>query len=78
MHETLYDYEAGYKISDKNLGFSFNSFYMDYTNQLVPTGKLNNVGAYIRNNVKKSFRKGIEIEGFTKIKDWDKALKIAI
>jgi len=33
---------------------------MDYTNQLVLTGKINNVGAAIMTNVPKSYRAGIE------------------
>jgi iron complex outermembrane recepter protein len=36
---------------------------MDYKNQLVPTGKLNDVGAAIRTNVDESYRSGIEVEG---------------
>jgi iron complex outermembrane receptor protein len=40
---------------------------MDYKNQLVLTGELNDVGAPIRTNVDKSARTGIEIEGGVKI-----------
>jgi iron complex outermembrane receptor protein len=36
---------------------------MDYANQLVPTGKLNDVGAAIRANVANSYRAGIEVDG---------------
>jgi iron complex outermembrane receptor protein len=35
---------------------------MDYVNQLVLTGKINDVGEYIRENVKDSYRTGIEAE----------------
>ena len=66
-HETLHDYEIGYKIINKNLIFGANTFYMHYLNQLVPTGELNNVGAYIRTNVDKSFRNGIEIFGSSQL-----------
>ena len=34
---------------------------MDYRNQLVPTGELNDVGAGIRTNVDKSYRLGLEV-----------------
>ena len=34
---------------------------MDYKNQLITTGEVNDVGAYIRENVKKSRRFGIEL-----------------
>jgi iron complex outermembrane receptor protein len=36
---------------------------MDYRDQLVLTGQINDVGAYTRTNVPRSFRTGIEIEG---------------
>lgn len=67
--ETLHDYETGYKIVNSNISFSVNGFYMNYKNQLVATGKINNVGAYIRANVKESFRAGLEIEGKAKFSD---------
>ena len=35
---------------------------MKYKNQLALTGKINDVGAYTRNNIDDSYRKGIEIE----------------
>ncbi len=35
-------------------------FYMGYDNQLVLTGQINDVGAYTRENVKKSYRAGVE------------------
>jgi iron complex outermembrane receptor protein len=35
---------------------------MNYKNQLVLTGELNDVGAPLRTNVDKSFRRGVEIE----------------
>ncbi|MFZ4059089.1 MAG: TonB-dependent receptor domain-containing protein, partial [Ferruginibacter sp.] len=38
-------------------------YYMKYQNQLVLTGKINDVGAYTRNNIDKSYRAGIEIDG---------------
>ena len=35
---------------------------MDYNNQLVLTGQINDVGSYTRMNVSKSYRAGIELE----------------
>jgi len=60
-HETLYDFEFGYNIN-YNLGFFKTNFYwMEYKNQLITTGELNDVGGYIRTNAKKSRRVGVEI-----------------
>lgn len=61
--ERLYDWELGIK-SRKSAAWSFaaNLFYMYYRDQLVLDGRLNDVGAYIRTNVKSSFRAGVELE----------------
>ncbi|MEN8225842.1 MAG: TonB-dependent receptor, partial [Bacteroidota bacterium] len=61
-YETLYDYELGYKYTASRLTASANIFYMDYSNQLVHTGKINNVGTPIMTNVKDSYRTGIELQ----------------
>lgn len=62
-HEMLIDYEAGVGLKLKKLGLKANFYFMDYTNQLVLTGELNDVGSSIRTNVDKSYRTGIEVEG---------------
>ena len=59
-HETLNDIEAGYKQNTKNAMWTVNVYHMDYKNQLVLTGEINDVGAYNRANVAKSYRQGIE------------------
>ncbi len=71
--ETLYDFEAGYHFRAKDLSFEFNGYYMYYNDQLVMTGKINNVGAAVMTNVPKSYRAGIEFIGavnFLKIMNW--------
>lgn len=62
-HETLYDWEAGYRGSFSGFSFGINTYYMKYRHQLILTGEINDVGAYIRQNVPDSYRAGIEIEG---------------
>ena len=61
--ETLYDYEAGYRTQQGIFTGGINGFYMQYDNQLVLTGSLNDVGAAIRSNVKDSYRAGLEFDG---------------
>ena len=64
--ETLYDYEFGYSYALPNAFASMNLYYMDYKNQLVLTGEINNVGAAILVNMPSSYRTGIEmVTGFT-------------
>jgi iron complex outermembrane receptor protein len=61
--EHLTDWEIGYRTHQSIFTGGINAFYMDYTNQLVLTGALNDVGAAIRSNVKDSYRAGIEADG---------------
>lgn len=60
--EKLFDYEAGYDFKSTKIKLKANLYYMNYINQLILTGKINNVGAAILTNVPKSYREGIEIE----------------
>lgn len=60
--ETLYDYELGYNYKGKNWYAGFNLYYMDYKNQLIATGQLSDIGEALTENVKDSYRRGIEIE----------------
>ncbi len=67
--ETLYDYEGGYKFTTNNFALNLNLYYMDYKNQLILTGEINDVGAYIMSNVRESYRAGAELSGGIKIFD---------
>ena len=60
--EELIDYELGWQFNNKNLIFSANFYFMNYKNQLVLTGALDDVGTPVRENSGKSFRKGVEFE----------------
>jgi len=61
VHETLYDFELGYKKQKGDFLLDANLYFMSYDNQLIATGELNDVGALIRRNVEDSFRAGIEL-----------------
>ena len=61
--ERLLDWEAGWLHRTEKSSMGVTLFYMDYRDQLVLTGQINDVGAYTRTNVPRSFRAGIEIEG---------------
>jgi len=60
--ETLNDYELGWRLKSENIQLTINSYYMDYKNQLVLTGALNDVGAPIRATSGSSYRLGLEID----------------
>lgn len=59
--ETLIDYELGIERSAANYKALLNAYFMDYQNQLVATGELNDVGALVKTNVPNSFRAGVEL-----------------
>lgn len=61
--ERLLDFELGYKFQNKRINLEVNYYYMKYKDQLVLTGKINNVGDAIMVNVPKSYRTGIELSG---------------
>ncbi|MCC9165950.1 TonB-dependent receptor [Pontibacter harenae] len=71
-HETLRNLEVGYRgrIALGNIGSlplaahtELNYFYMNYKNQLVLTGQINDVGGYTRTNIDNSYRQGVELAG---------------
>lgn len=59
--ETLYDYELGYSYNGNSFQAGINFYYMDYANQLVLTGEINDVGSAVMSNVKDSYRAGFEL-----------------
>lgn len=62
-HETLGNLEAGFRKQADRVMLNVNVYWMNYKDQLVLTGALNDVGASIRTNVDESYRAGIEVDG---------------
>ncbi len=60
--EQLVDWETGFELKRKKYAINANVYYMNYKDQLVLTGKINDVGAYTRTNVPKSYRTGLELQ----------------
>ena len=69
VSEQLHDFEFGYKLQNSNFYLNANLYYMDYKDQLVLTGDLDDVGDPIRQNVADSYRAGIEIQTGYKLSD---------
>lgn len=59
--EILNDFEGGVAFQRSRFLMEANGFVMNYENQLLPTGKINNVGTAILTNVPESYRAGIEM-----------------
>ncbi len=60
--ERMYDFELGYKFDRNSYRLGANLYYMLYDNQLVQTGRLSDIGYKLMENVKNSYRAGIELE----------------
>ena len=59
--EMMADYEVGYRFSSPKFSASANIYLMEYDNQLVTTGRFTSTGYLIKENVKSSYRRGIEL-----------------
>jgi iron complex outermembrane receptor protein len=70
--EQLHNIEIGWQRKDliEGLQVGVNGYLMYYRDQLVLTGKINDVGAYTRTNLPKSYRIGTEIEAKYLQKKW--------
>lgn len=69
-HETMLDLELGYSYNSNEWKLESNLYFMGYRNQLVSNGKINEYGYALMENVDKSYRLGIELNGGAKICRW--------
>tara|TARA_R110002033_G_scaffold58464_5_gene108071 strand:+ start:21112 stop:23325 length:2214 start_codon:yes stop_codon:yes gene_type:complete len=67
--ERLNDFELGWRYVSEKAQVSTNVYYMQYVDQLVLTGNIDDVGSYLRANVPDSYRLGIEIDASIAIND---------
>ncbi|HMH34307.1 MAG TPA: TonB-dependent receptor [Puia sp.] len=68
--ETLRDFELGLQKKNSQHSWGVTTYYMRYKDQLVLTGRINDVGSYTRTNIPRSYRLGIELEGSIKPVAW--------
>lgn len=67
--EILDDIELGWRYKSDQVQLNTNIYYMNYKNQLVLTGAIDDVGAPIRATSGESYRVGLEIDADIKIND---------
>ena len=60
--EKLNDFELGWRYLSDKVQLNTNFYYMDYQDQLILTGTLDDVGNPIRSNSEKSYRLGVEVD----------------
>ena len=70
--ERLYDYEIGYQYSAPRLALGANIYYMNYKDQLIPTGMVNDSSDALNVNVPKSYRAGVELMASWSVARWFK------
>ncbi len=61
--ERMQNLELGYRHKGKRAKFGANLYFMNYKDQLILTGQINDVGGFSRANIDQSYRAGIELEG---------------
>src|SRR5215471_6723226 len=71
--EQLNDLELGIQQTNRDYSWGVTLYYMKYKDQLVLTGKINDVGSYTRTNIPDSYRAGVELQGSAQPSDWFKA-----
>ncbi|MCB0598837.1 MAG: TonB-dependent receptor [Lewinellaceae bacterium] len=67
--ETLYNTEVGYQHNWDKAALGLNLYQMYYRDQLALNGEVNDVGAYTRINIDKSYRLGVELTGGLQLLD---------
>jgi len=62
LPEFLTNGELGWNVNRPLFSFGANAYFMYYTDQLVLTGEVNDVGSPVRTNVDESYRAGLELD----------------
>lgn len=68
--EKMLDVELGYEYSTERLALSANLYMMEYKDMLIETGRLTDTGYAIKENVPRSWRRGVELAASWKPVDW--------
>jgi iron complex outermembrane receptor protein len=68
--EQLHDIEAGIERGSEKTSWGATAYYMRYRDQLVLTGRINDVGAYTRTNIPNSYRLGLELVASHRPTEW--------
>lgn len=71
--EKMLDVEIGYSYSSESFSASANVYMMEYWDMLLETGKLSDVGYAIKENVARSWRRGIELAASWQTFPWLRA-----
>tara|TARA_R110002073_G_scaffold108336_5_gene243481 strand:+ start:50527 stop:52854 length:2328 start_codon:yes stop_codon:yes gene_type:complete len=68
-HEKLNDFEFGWRLNTGKIKLNTNLYYMQYKDQLILTGDIDDTGDYKRENATDSYRLGLEIDADIRVSD---------
>ncbi len=68
--EKMLDVEVGYTYVTETLALSANMYLMEYKDMLLETGRLSDVGYAIKENVPRSWRRGVELAAMWQTAPW--------
>jgi len=68
--EQLVDYELGWRFNAGKTQINTNLYFMDYKDQLVLSGEIDEEGAAIRKNSGESYRLGVEVDATIWVNNW--------
>jgi iron complex outermembrane receptor protein len=66
----MLDVELGYEYASEKFSLSANIYLMEYWDMLIETGKLTDVGYAIKENVPRSWRRGVELAAIWAPLEW--------
>jgi len=67
--ETLYDFELGYRFNNKGLSFGATTYWMEFYNELVDNGLLDQYGQPITENAQRTRHIGLELQASEMVTD---------
>ncbi|MBR6269927.1 MAG: TonB-dependent receptor [Bacteroidales bacterium] len=70
--EKMLDFEFGYNFNNGRYALGVNCYMMEYRDQLLETGLLSETGYAIKQNVDRSYRRGIELTAAAEPAKWIK------
>jgi len=65
--ENMFDFELGYGITEKNINFNCNLYYMIFKDEIVANGRLDRFGQPKTGNMESTIHRGIELSSDYKI-----------
>lgn len=70
LPERMVDWEFGYRLGRERITLNADIYLMEYRDQLLETGRISNVGYTIKENVPRSYRRGVELAAAWKPLEW--------